>query len=263
MRTGTKFILIGAALVTLLHASPLQGQESWSWSGGVDRGDAVEIKGINGDIVAMPASGGQVEITARKESEKSDVNSVRIEVIEDSEGVLICAVYPHAEGKKPNQCGRGDDHRMSVNKNDVEVHFTVRVPAGVDFHGNTVNGNVTATELAGWIKAATVNGDVHVATSGLATAHTVNGDIQAELGSTDWDGEISFQNVNGDITVSLPAGAAADVEASTVNGDLITDFPLTVKGRFGPQSMKGQIGGGGETLKLSTVNGDVSLKTSG
>jgi DUF4097 and DUF4098 domain-containing protein YvlB len=50
------------------------------------------------------------------------------------------------------------------------------------------------------------------------------------------------------------------VHASTVNGGISTDFPLTVQGRFGPKRLNGRIGDGGRTLSLTTVNGEIELR---
>jgi len=45
-----------------------------------------------------------------------------------------------------------------------------------------------------------------------------------------------------------------------VNGDLVTDFPLLVTGKFGPRHLHGTIGKGGRQLSLSTVNGSIRLR---
>ena len=59
---------------------------------------------------------------------------------------------------------------------------------------------------------------------------------------------------------TLPADVNADVRASTVNGDIETDFPLTITGRFGPRRLNGTIGRGGRSLSLETVNGGIRIK---
>ena len=64
-----------------------------------------------------------------------------------ADGVTICAVYPNVDGRAPNTCEPGGG-QMNVRDNDVSVNFTVRVPAGVRFSGNTVNGKVEAHNLA-------------------------------------------------------------------------------------------------------------------
>ena len=248
----------------LFEATPHGAQQAqdWDWQGSVDRGDAIEIKGINGGIKATGSSGGQVTVTAVKKGKDDDPADVRIEVVEHAGGVTICAVYPDVKGKK-NECAPGDGGRLSSRDNDVSVSFTVQVPAGVRLVATTVNGGIEAGGIGADVAATTVNGDVKVSTSGLARATTVNGSIQASMGRADWDGALSFNTVNGSITVSLPDGVSTDVSASTVNGSMNTDFPLTVKGTFSMKNMHGTIGSGGRELEMATVNGSIHLKSGG
>jgi DUF4097 and DUF4098 domain-containing protein YvlB len=122
---------------------------------------------------------------------------------------------------------------------------------------------VTATGLAGDVRAETVNGEVRVETSGEASAETVNGSIVAALGSV--SAPISFETVNGNITLTLPGATQASVVAETMNGALNSDFSLTVKGKFraGMRKLEGDIGGGGSEISLETVNGSIRLKKGG
>ncbi len=149
---------------------------------------------------------------------------------------------------------------MNVHKNDVQVEFTVRVPAGVNFIGRTVNGDVEALGIQGDVKAHTVNGGVDVSASGLAEATTVNGSITASLGRANWTGTMDFTTVNGSVTLELPADLSCDVSISTVNGHISSDYPLMVEGRISPRHVKGRIGDGGRTLVVKTVNGSVQLR---
>ena len=47
-----------------------------------------------------------------------------------------------------------------------------------------------------------------------------------------------------------------------MNGEIETDFPLTVTGRISRRHLSGTIGGGGRTLELETVNGSIQLRKS-
>ncbi|HYY93881.1 MAG TPA: DUF4097 family beta strand repeat-containing protein, partial [Pyrinomonadaceae bacterium] len=67
---------------------------------------------------------------------------------------------------------------------------------------------------------------------------------------------------NGSIDLTFPAGLNADFEAQTLNGQISTDFPLTVQGTFSRRHMSGTIGSGGRELRLETVNGSVRLRRS-
>jgi DUF4097 and DUF4098 domain-containing protein YvlB len=60
----------------------------------------------------------------------------------------------------------------------------------------------------------------------------------------------------------MPGKLDTELRASTVNGEIESDYPLTISGRFGPRRLRGTIGAGGRTLNLSTVNGEIRLKKS-
>jgi hypothetical protein len=251
--------MLAAAVATLALAGPAPAaEEDFHWQGQVAAGDTIEIKGVNGAIVATGTTGGQVEVTAVKKGRRSDPKDVKIDVVPHAGGVTICAVYP-SEGT-PNECQPGKGGRMKVRDNDVNVRFDVKVPAGVRFVGRTVNGGIDAHGIAADAEAETVNGGVNVDAAGTARATTVNGGITARLGRADWDGTLALKTVNGGIDVFLPGGLSADVKASTVNGEIDTDFPLTVHGKIGRHRIEGTIGGGGRLLELETVNGGIELR---
>src|SRR5436190_3878142 len=111
------------------------------WSGRMAPGQSIEIKGINGGITAEP-TGGEAEVVANKQARRSDPNAVRIEVVQHSGGVTICAIYPSDDSQELNTCQPGDNSssKSNIRNNDVQVNFVVRVPTGVGFTGRTVNG---------------------------------------------------------------------------------------------------------------------------
>jgi hypothetical protein len=226
----------------------------WTWHGRLAAGKTIEIRGVNGSIGAEPATGEEVEVTARKHARHDDPDEVRIEAVEHEGGVTICAVYPGPR----NRCEPGGGH-MSTRNNDVEVDFTVRVPRGVAFDGNNVNGGVEVISLDGKVDAHTVNGGVHIETAGgEATATTVNGGVRAVVRGSG-TAPLHFETVNGAIDLTLPADLGADLEAQTVNGTIDSDFPVSVTGRISPRRLTGRIGSGGRRLDLETVNGSIRL----
>lgn len=262
----TTWMAVGLLAASLAAASPAdaQRQETFRWSGQLAAGRTLEVRGINGDVEARPASGRTVEIVALKKGDRSDPSQVEIEVVEQADRILVCAVYPGKRGGRVNRCSGSDGERDGdMERNDVVVDFTVSVPAGVVFEGSTVNGGIDAARLQSDVRVSTVNGGIEVAASGTVEAQTVNGSIQATAGSASWSGTLDFQTVNGSITLTLPAAANASVSAETVNGDFSSDFPLTVEaGRWGPKRVHGTIGSGGGRLNLQTVNGRISIRKS-
>jgi hypothetical protein len=211
-------------------------------------------------VIAEPSGSNEVEVTADKHGRRDDPSTVQIQVITHGGGVTICAVYPSRNGARPNECQPGEGGRMNVQNNDVTVHFTVHVPAGVQFVGRTVNGQVEAERLNGDLVLHTVNGSIEFSTTGTARAETVNGSIKGSMGRADWNDRLEMSTVNGGITLTLPASLSTDVRASTVNGDIETDFPLAVTGRIQRRHLEGTIGAGGRMLSLESVNGSITLK---
>lgn len=249
---------ITALLALVALTTPLAAQD-FTWRGRIAQGDMIEIRGINGDVRAELATGNEVVVTAVKRARRSDVDEVEIRVVEHDGGVTICAVYPSDRGRR-NECHRGGGGgHNNVRDNDVHVSFTVHVPAGVVFSGHTVNGDVDVRRLESTVYAGTVNGSIEIETTGFAEANTVNGSIRARMGRTDWTGELEFHTVNGGITLEVPDGFGAELDARTVNGSFETDFPLTVSGRFNRRRFRGVIGDGGRGLELSTVNGSIRI----
>lgn len=240
-------------------------QQDFHWRGALDAGQRVTIKGINGNIRAEAASGSEVEITAVKRAgRRGDVDDVRIERVMHAGGVTVCAIYPSPRGGMRNECTAGTDSRVNNENNDVRVDFVVRVPRGVHFYGGTVNGSVSAEDMPADASVSTVNGAATVSAAGVVQASTVNGDVEATTGQANPARDLRFSTVNGSITLNVPAGFRATVDAELLNGRIDSDFPLRItSGRYVGRSAEGEIGGGGRELNLSTVNGNIRIRRSG
>jgi len=103
------------------------------------------VKGVNGDVRAVLASGTEAVVNARKHSRRSDPDEVEIKVVESDDGITICAVYPTPRrAREENSCEPGDRWHSNTDNNDVSVDFEVQVPAGIVFNGQTVNGEMRA-----------------------------------------------------------------------------------------------------------------------
>jgi len=267
-----------AALALCAAALPAHAQDSerWNWRGTVARGGTLEVRGIQGSIRAAVASGSAVEVTAIKHGD-DDPADVRIEVVEGSDGVTICAVYPG----RGNSCEPGGGH-MNVRHSDVEVDFQVRVPAGVRFEGVQVSGDVEVVGLGAGADASSVSGDVVVRdVDGRVTAHSVSGSVTLEQvdgdevnaqtvsGDVRFSGPIRdggryrFKTLSGDVTVSPDGALNADVSVSTFSGDLDSDYPITMSGgrrHSHRNSFDATIGNGNATLALESFSGTISLR---
>ena len=259
---------VGAALALLAvgGVSGVQAQDgSFRWQSDMRAGQVLSVRGIVGEIRAEYTSGRRAEVIAEKDGRARDFDEVEIRVVEERDGYTVCAVY-HAHARPGDDCdNRGDwgdrDDRHSIN---VDVNYVVKVPAGVEFQGNVVSGDIRAEGLRSQVRANTVDGDIYVSTTEKAWGNTVSGSIEIAMGSSDWD-DLEFKTVSGDITLWLPAGIDTDVDFESLSGDIDSDFDITLTGRRSRRwigaNVEGYIGSRGErSLSFNTISGDVRLR---
>ena len=144
------------------------------------------------------------------------------------------------------------------------VSYDIWVPAAanLDLHAN--NGSIHVEGTNGRIRANTVNGSLKLKdVSGDVEGDTTNGSVTLELASTGWQGKgLKLNTQNGSIHLNLPANFSANVEASTVNGHLKSDFPTGEDDsdrRHQRHNLTFTIGAGGPTIEARTVNGSVQI----
>jgi hypothetical protein len=221
------------------------------WTGSVARGQTLTVNGIAGSIEAEPSSDGQIHV----EAVLSDPSRVRVDIVERSNGIVVCAVYfdrngrpssEDCESNRGSRFGRDDNTRWG----DLpEVDYRLRIPAGVRLSAQMVSGSVRVDDVRASVSATTVSGDVHVRTAGFAAEAT---------------------SVSGDVRYEVSGGANANVDATTVSGRIETDFPLVTEAvgrgrrfnpwRAGPRSVHGTIGSGGVGLRATTVSGSIEIR---
>jgi hypothetical protein len=246
---------------------------TFNWSGELAAGRTLEIRGVNGAVRVVPASGSEVVVEAVLSGRRNDPDEVRIEVVPHAAGLTVCAIYP-STGRQ-NHCAPGAAARLTSSNNDVSVRFQVQVPEGVRLVARTANGavdaeggaDVVASTVNGSVRvstpasaqASTVNGSVHILSAREGSASTTNGSITARLTEASGAAAMNFRTVNGSITLYLPPGAAAAVDARAANGRIRSELPLTVVGSVGNRRLQGTLGAGGSPLVARTTNGSVRL----
>lgn len=236
---------------------------NFKWAGRVGAGHWIRVRNLNGPITVTQASGNQVEVTAVKHWRRGDPADVRIQVTKVGAGdqdVLVCALWgSNSSCDEHGYESHGDRHGRN---NDVSVTFNVAVPRGVKVGVGTVNGAVQVDGATDQVEASSVNGGVDVTTSGgPVDATSVNGTVRARVGRITSSEDMNFTTVNGSVIAEFTGDVNADVELSTVNGALRTDYEIVVSGRLDPRHLKAHIGKpGGPTINLTTVNGSVELR---
>lgn len=167
------------------------------------------------------------------------------------------------------------------------VYFLVRAPRGASLDLEALNGPIGIAGVNGDVKARVTNGPISVKeSSGKIDARAQNGPISLTGGS----GEITLQAQNGPVSVKLDGTSwIGSLDASTKNGPVSLKIPrgfrsgvLVEQLGHGPISCRAEdcrkislysedendegrvrrieLGSGPRTVRLSTVNGPVSVK---
>lgn len=213
---------------------------------------SVTISNVNGDIEIRTWDRAEIHIEGEKRAKSADDLS-RIEITQEFRP-------DHAEfkvklpKKKSGWFGGGGTI-------DAQVDLVVTVPATADLASiRTVNGTLTVTGTTGRLNASTVNGRIEATDlAGDAVLKTVNGRVRADFTAVAPDADLTFETVNGGITLSLPRDTNAQVSSSVVNGHVETALPITLNGRVSRKKLEGTFGNGGARLKASTVNGSIEF----
>jgi putative adhesin len=242
-----------------------RSDDTFTWSGTVQSGHWVYVRNLNGPVRIEQGTSDKLEVRAEKRWRDGNPRDVKITVRQvGSNGgdVIVCALWNDRSSCDEDGYHSHNDgwNWFGNNHNDVQVQFVVRVPAGVKIETSTVNGGIDVDGATSTVNARTVNGSIEARSSGGAVqAHTTNGSITVRAASLDAD-HTEYTTTNGMITLELGSSVNADIDMRTVNGRITSDFPLTVEGSFTPRRLRGTLGKGGPSLRLSTVNGSIRLR---
>jgi hypothetical protein len=253
-----------ACMIDSRSSGPLQVDPSaFSWNSPVNAGTTVFVRNTNGSVKVMPASDGNVKVTAEarwhRGDPKTDVRFVASHN-QDNGNTTICAIWG------TGSCSEGN-YKITNNKlsdkilghgTDAEINFTVYVPTGVKVDVFTVNGSI-GTAATAPVKARTANGSIKVATSvGPVDAETVNGDVDVRMTTLGADGLVRAHSINGSVAAYMPEKFDGNVDISSVLGGLSSDYPGLVK-KGQDKDLSGTIGAGGRKVEIGTVTGEAAL----
>jgi Putative adhesin len=141
------------------------------------------------------------------------------------------------------------------------VSYQVSVPRRTGLSLRSHNGGISIADVSGEIDFETTNGGVNLdRLSGQVRGRTTNGGLNVHLAGTEWSGEgLDARTTNGGVTLAVPSGYNAHLEASTVNGGMRIDFPVTLQGDI-RRRLSVDLGRGGKPIQVETTNGGVAVR---
>jgi len=241
--------LFGIFLALLVASIPLRAEvrEEFHKSYTISADGRVSLRNLNGPVTITAWDKNEVQLDAVKTGEsKERLDEAKIQVTAGSSTIDIRTQYPV------------ENH----NYHGATVGYTLHVPRKVRLDKiELVNGPIQIDGVQGGVQASSVNGAVEARnTMGEMNLHSVNGRVIAEIQAP--RRMVDLGTVNGQVALMLPSDASAEINASTVHGNISNEFNIPVnRGRFAPGSeLKARLGNGETQMKLSTVNGGIEIQ---
>ena len=199
------------------------------------RNGGVRIRGADRDDVLVRA------MVQAWDDDEEDARAIVEEVVIQTDGTI--------RAERP-----GESERFWA------VSYEILVPREMDLDVETLNGGIAVDAVRGSFDLEVTNGGIRLdGVGGDVRARATNGGVQVTLTGDTWDGEgLDARTSNGGVTLRIPEGYSAELQAGTVNGRVHVDFPVTVQGRIG-REIATTLGEGGPLVRATTTNGGVRL----
>jgi len=255
----TKLLVV----VLLLCTATLTWGDEWNHEYKVGAKPTVMVDCGDGNVRVVTGTAQQVQARVTTSGWRIWPDEVRIDANQSGDRVEITIHVPH--------------QHFSFGSRSIEVELTVPATSDLDLH--TSDGNVSVASVKGSERIRTGDGNVEVrGADGAVSAQTGDGNMTIDgrfdqLDLRSGDGEIratasqgskmatgwSLSSGDGDITLRVPEGFTADLDAHTGDGHVSVDFPVTMSGSMREGTVRGRMNGGGSILSLRSGDGDLRI----
>jgi hypothetical protein len=248
------------ALAACRHnREPREDPEAWAWQGELAAPGVLQIRNTLGSITVEPATDNMVRVVASTSWTRGDPRKdLQFRGVVSGNTITICAIWSRGECSAEEYNSRA---KRGSGRSDARVAFVVKVPAGVRVDAWTLSGDVTVRAAAP-VKAASIDGDIKVGTSvGPVNAETLNGDVDIRMTTIGDTGAIRAVTKNGDAVAYVPEIADGRIDASTMHGEIGSDFgsmPISSQ-RIG-RKLETTLGAGSRTYTVQSLNGSAWLR---
>lgn len=251
------------AAVLILAAAAMARADEWHQQYKVSAKPSVLVDSGDGNVNVVTGSGGQIDARVTTEGWRIGPNDVRIEANQSGNRLEIVIKVPH--------------EHFSFGHRSIRVELQVPAESDLDLH--TGDGNVSIDAVKGNQRVRTGDGNVTArGLDGTLSATTGDGNIDVDgrfeqLDLRSGDGHIeadartgskmamgwSLSSGDGDITLRVPDGFAADLDAHTGDGRVSVDFPVTMSGSMREGTVRSKLNGGGSILTLRSGDGNLRI----
>jgi len=221
-------------------------QRVWEKSFELPPGGHVCVVNVHGSILVEGWDRDEVEATVamRSDAPTDQLDDVHVAVEARRSAVAFHTLYP------------------SGLDTPIHVDYRLHVPRQVRLDElSTLEGDIVVRDVDGSMEAHSLHGDIEgINVSGSVVAHALTGNILISMHALP-DRQLPFQlaTINGNVDLVMPAQADADLELSTVAGNIVGNYPFQISSTPGDSTRRAQVGAGGVRVELRTVRGNIRV----
>lgn len=242
----------------------------------------VEVRNLNGRVTLQAWNKPQVQVVALRRSLVVETHFEQAANRVHIHTHLLQSSAPAAERVVDYEIWAPPDARLQVYQEagtllvenfsaDVNVETVAAQVRLVNLTGHTqiktLNGSVQAERCSGRVEATSISGSLRFldSASDRLVANTTSGDIYYE-GDLRRRGSYDFINHEGSIELVLPSTASFELDARTVQGQVINEHPLTPRshGRLPRgntmQSLLGTVHTGEAMVRATSFSGTIRVR---
>jgi DUF4097 and DUF4098 domain-containing protein YvlB len=242
----------------------------------VPRNAAVEVASKRGDVaingrkadVKLAVQRGDISLnevvgSAKMNLEKGSIRATDIAGDVDIDGHVDDVTLENVRGSVKLNGDFFNDIRLSKITKTVEFKSArsdialASVPGDLEISGDALR----ATDVGGPMRLVTRSKEIHLeGVTGDVQVDNANGDIEIRPADKLPMGKMSLTGKHGDISLTIPANAGFQVDATTRKGDITTDFSsVKIDSSSGGSHATGTVGNGAAKLQINADTGDIRI----
>jgi hypothetical protein len=236
--------------------------------------------GFGGTLTILGAPAGSITIEAWPRSEVDITADIELRANTEEDLARLAAVNGFLLDEDANHLrilttGTHDKTFMRRSARDFpkkllglpwKIDYRIRVPASADLEIDAGRGAFNLTGVEGAITYKALESDARLTLTGGSVSVTIGrGSINVNLAARNWRGHgADIRLATGDITVELPAGFNADIDADILRSGQIENSYSMLEPRaqspLTPRSIKARAGAGGPLLGFTVGDGTLRIK---
>ena len=290
-RASLEYLLLLPALVLIIFPSVVLAQQKSKRDASVTTPTPAALTrtttrhevrrfGYGGTLTVLGAPAGSITIEAWSRSEVDITADIELHADTEEDLARLAAVNSFILDDDVNHLsilttGMHDKKFMRRAAKDFpkkllglpwKIDYRIRVPAATDLDINVGRGAFSLAGVEGAISFNAVESDAKLTLTGGAVMATVGrGSIYIKLAARNWRGRgADVRLATGDLTLELPAGFSADIDAEILRSGQIDNSYTQLEPRerttTTPRSIKARAGAGGPTLAFTIGDGTLRIK---